>query len=145
MGGGNKAAPGGLCARLGSKAAPQGGFAHPAARNADISRRKRALPHAGWDPRLLTTPHFHLLQSFAPHPQSSPTLLGLPAPSNQGQGVLGHFPPPVNLPIAEGGKAEGNQAAGELLLSGKALHISGRSWPERLDQHQLPGPVGTGT
>lgn len=51
-----------------------------------------------------------------------------------GQAVLSPFPFPDNLAIAEGDKAEGNQAARELLLSGKALHISGCSWPERLDQ-----------
>lgn len=39
----------------------------------------------------------------------------------------------------------GNQAAGELLLSAKALYIPGHSWPERLEQHQLPSPTGMGT
>lgn len=60
-------------------------------------------------------------------------------------GVRGPFPPPDNPAIVEGDKAAGKQAVGELSSSGQALHIPGCCQPERMDQHQLPGPVGMGT
>lgn len=77
-------ATGGLSACPSLKAAPQGGFAHPTARSEDLSRRKRALPHAGWDPQVLTAPRFCPLQSFAPHPQPSPAPAWAPRPTGTG-------------------------------------------------------------
>lgn len=74
------------------------------------------------------------MQSFAP---SRHHLL---SPRDWGQAVLSPFPFADNLAIAEGDKAEGNQAARALLLSGKAQHISGRSWISP----GCPAPQGQG-
>lgn len=76
-------------------------------------------------------------QSF-PLPPTPDHLLSL---RDWGQAVLSPFPFPDNLAIAEGDKAEGNQAARELLLSGKG---SAHLWLQ-LAREAGPAAAGTGT